>query len=75
MKTITRTVCWACKKGGEAGPLVKIGKYDYVHKTCGGKAPIIENASFVKETRLEARDIKMLREEAEKVKEENDKTK
>lgn len=68
MKLVTKTVCWACKKGGEAGPLVKVGKYDYVHKTCGGKAPIIENASFINENRLEAKDIKMLKQQMEEKK-------
>jgi len=68
MNTVQIIVCWACKKGGEAGPLVKIGKYDYVHKTCGGKAPIIENASFVNENRLEAKDIKILKQQMEEKK-------
>ena len=71
MKNVIVTVCWACKKGGEVGPLHKVGKDDYVHVKCGGKAPQIGNSSFVKENRLEAKDIKFLK----KQKEEHDKTK
>lgn len=72
MNTVTVTVCWACKKGGEEGPLVKVGKVDYVHVKCGGRAPDIQNQSFKTENRLQPKDIKEM---MNKLKEANDKTK
>jgi len=71
MNTVQVLVCWACKKGGEDGPLVKIGKYDYVHKQCGGKAPDIGNQSIRTDQRMTQKEMKEL---SKKIKEEHDKT-
>lgn len=78
MKNVTTIVCWKCKFGNRTLYNVKDENgnktEDYICLSCmgmGHRRPDIGNSSFVKETRLEARDIAMLR----KQKEEDDKTK
>lgn len=79
MKEVIITVCWKCKSRNktlhgvkdEAGRKTK----DYVCVDClrdGYGKPSIGNQSFVKENRLE---IKEIRELEKKKKEENDKSK
>jgi hypothetical protein len=65
MKTVIVTVCWACGKGGEYGPLYKVGKFDYAHPICTTREPSIKNKSFRKDTRLTSKDIKMIKKQEE----------
>lgn len=64
MKQVQAIVCWACKKGGEEGPLRKVGKHDYAHKQCSSVPPTIQNQSFLNENRLEAKDIRIMLQQA-----------
>lgn len=75
MKQVIVTVCWKCKYGNRTLYNVKdeIGRKsnDYVCLSCiglGYRKPPIGNSSFVKENRLEAKDIKLMKEENDKTK-------